>query len=695
MFSRMLRTTSWPSRVFGGRRLLAIGLGIGMAASGGMNMVYAQKSGDLISGIEMQHVSKSIGPGKDFFQYVNEGWLESTKIPDDQSNYGSFTALDDATKETIRVLIEKAAEDLKNATGPAKQVGSLYRSVLDTAARNAAGIKPIEPWLAKIRGAKTKQELTKVMAELDRIGVGGFFGMGVAPDAKKSDQYAVYMGQGGTTLPDRDYYLLDDAKSSDIRTKFRAYVVDMLKVAGNGTPEKSADAILDLETQFAKAQWPRVELRDPIKRYNKMERSEVKQMLSAIDFGTYATVVGAPEDGFIIVGQPSFMKAANSIIESASLENLQDFMVFSTLDTFAPSLTEAIEKRHFDFHETVLSGITEQRPMWRRAVDTCNRLLGMPIGQLYVEKNFPPEAKKRMQEMVGMLTVAFGERIEMLDWMSPGTKQQAKEKLAKFTTKIGYPDKWKDYSSVVMSEKDFVGNLIQVSVFEHQYNWNKLGKPIDRTEWGMFPQTINAYYNPTMNEIVFPAAILQPPFFNLKADDAVNYGGIGAVIGHELSHGFDDSGCKFDGDGNLRNWWTTEDQTEFERRANQLVKQYDGYKPFSDMGVNGKFTLGENIGDLGGLAVAYHAYGLSLKGKEAPVMDNLTGDQRFFMGWSQIWRRKYRDTEMRKRLMTDPHSPSQYRVIGIVSNMDAFYKAFNIKPGDEMYIAPENRVRIW
>jgi endothelin-converting enzyme/putative endopeptidase len=350
---------------------------------------------------------------------------------------------------------------------------------------------------------------------------------------------------------------------------------------------------------------------------------------------------------------------------------------------------------HFAFHETVLSGVTEQEPLWRRGVDACNAMLGMPVGQLYVEKHFSPLAKKRMNELVGNLLRAFEQRIEKLEWMGNGTKAQAKEKLALFTPKIGYPDKWKDYSSVQIVRDDIVGNLGRIAEFEHQYALNKLGKPIDRTEWYMPPQTVNAYYNPLMNEIVFPAAILQPPFFNLEADDAVNYGAIGAVIGHEISHGFDDAGSRFDGRGNLRNWWTENDRTEFEKRANRLVSQYDAYEPLPGMPLSGRFTLGENIGDLGGLSVAYTAYLLSLEGKPAAVLDGFTGEQRFFIGWAQVWRRKYREEEMRKRIKTDPHSPSAYRCNGIVSNLDGFYEAFGIGSKDPMYIAPEKRVRIW
>jgi endothelin-converting enzyme/putative endopeptidase len=395
------------------------------------------------------------------------------------------------------------------------------------------------------------------------------------------------------------------------------------------------------------------------------------------------------------VRQPSFIEGVNKLLVEIPLDTWKDYYTFRVIDAYAVDLTEALEKRHFQFHGTLLSGIEEQKPLWKKGVEACDQVLGEIVGKLYVDKHFPPRAKERMKELVDNLKGAFAQRIDGLEWMSPVTKKQAHEKLSKFTTKIGYPDVWKDYSKLEIKADDLVGNYMRAAEVEFQRDVDRLGGPIDRNEWGMTPQTINAYYNPVMNEIVFPAAILQPPFFNLDADDAVNYGGIGGVIGHEISHGFDDKGSEYDGDGNLRKWWSAEDRGEFERRAKQLTDQYNDYKPFEDMNVNGKLTLGENIGDLGGMAVAYTAYRLSLGGKEAAVIDGLTGDQRFFLGWGQIWRRLYREPELRKRLMTDPHSPSQYRANGIVSNMDAFYSAFEIKPTDPMYIAPEKRVRIW
>jgi endothelin-converting enzyme/putative endopeptidase len=409
----------------------------------------------------------------------------------------------------------------------------------------------------------------------------------------------------------------------------------------------------------------------------------------------HARTSGLPLEGDLIVGQPSFFSGLDRLVADTELKTLQAITRFRIIDTFAGVLDAETEKRSFAFHETALSGVSEQQPLWKRGVDTCSQLLGMPVGQLYVARHFSPEAKQRMQAMVENLKQAFAIRLQALEWMSPGTKQRAMEKLKLFSHKIGYPDRWKDYSSVVIQADSIVDNLIAIHRFEHQYAIQKLGKPIDRGEWLMPPQMVNAYFNPQMNEIVFPAAILQPPFFNLEADDAVNYGGIGAVIGHEISHGFDDQGSKYDGHGNLQNWWTAEDRQEFERRSQQLVKQYAGYRPFADMQVNGELTLGENIGDLGGLNAAYTAYHLALQGKEAPVLDGFTGDQRFFIGWAQVWLFKYREAELRKRLLTDPHSPAKYRTNGIVSNIDAFYQAFAIPTGSPMWLDNQARVRIW
>lgn len=648
-----------------------------------------------LSGIELQYVSPTLTPGDNFYEYVNEGWLKNTEIPGDQSNYGSFSKLDDEAKEAIRILIEEAASAGAPDGSDAQKVGDFFKSYTNVELRNQLGTKPIEPILAEIKAATDAQSMAKLVASLLRKGIAGPLAVYVSIDAKKSDQYTVYVTQSGTTLPDRDYYLKDDTQYQAARAALKTYIEDMLTKFGHAKPADAAGRILDLETRLAEIQWTRVENRDPNATYNKYARSEFVSALSGFDVATFLTAVGLPQQDQFIVRQPTYMEKLELLIPQVPLATWQDYYTFQVIDSFAVDLTEELERRHFDFHMTALSGVEEQLPMWRRGVEASNGILGEVVGKLYVEKHFPPEAKVRMLELVENLKKAFAKRIVDLEWMSPVTKKQAHEKLAKFTTKIGYPDEWKDYSKLVIKADDLVGNFIRAGEVEHARQLAKLNGPIDRNEWFMTPQTINAYYNPTMNEIVFPAAILQPPFFSLEADDAVNYGGIGGVIGHELSHGFDDKGSEYDGDGNLRKWWSEDDRQEFDKRAALLTKQYSAYKPFEDMNVNGDLTLGENIGDLGGMAVAYEAYRMSLEGKEAPVIDGLTGDQRFFYGWAQIWRRLYREPELRKRLVTDPHSPSEYRCNGILSNMDAFYEAFPVKPDNPMYIAPENRVRIW
>jgi putative endopeptidase len=660
------------------------------------SMIIAQENPKkLLSGVEREHFDLSIPPSEDFFQHVNGKWLKNTPIPADQSNYGSFTILDIQTKDAIRSLIEEASAQA-NPSPIAKQVGDFFRSFTDVEQRNKLGISPIQPMLDQVRAITSKEQLIEVCGRLSRMGVPSFFGLGVDVDARRSDQYAVYVSQDGITLPDRDYYLVvDDAAKGKVRQSFLLFIEQSLKDVDWSDATRLSEDILDLETKFAKSQWTQVQLRDPVKGYNKMPSSAFASTYTNLLWEKFAPTVGVPVGSELIVGQPSFFQSASDILELTDLETLKAYLAFQIVDTYAPSLSEELEKKHFDFHETVLSGVAEQQPLWRRAVDACNRLLGMPVGQLYVEKYFSPKAKLKMNSLVKNLLSAFERRIDQLEWMGKGTKAQAKEKLSLFTPKIGYPDKWKDYSSVDIVPDNLVANLMKIAEFEHVTQLNKLGKPIDRSEWFMPPQTVNAYYNPTMNEIVFPAAILQPPFFNLEADDAINYGAIGAVIGHEISHGFDDSGAQYDGKGNLRDWWTENDKAEFKTRSSMLVSVYDAFSPLPNSKVNGSLTLGENIGDLGGISVAYTAYKLSLADAKAPEIDGYSGDQRFFIGWAQVWRRKYRDQEMLKRLMTDPHSPSQYRCNGIMSHFDTFYEAFAVKDGAKMYVDPSKRVRIW
>ena len=648
-----------------------------------------------VSGIDPSLFSERVSAGDDFYRYANEGWLESTEIPADKSRYGSFTILADETREKVRRLIEGAAERSSEPGTAAQKVGDLYQSAVDLDARNAAGTEPLAALLRKIEQAESKRSLAGVMGELIRSGVPIPAIPSVGVDARDSEQYTVYVRQNGLTLPDRDYYLQDDERYVQLRNELKDYVADLLSEIGIDDPQSAADAVIQIETQLAQSQWTKTENRDPEATYNRKTSDELTELFGAFPWQAFAEAAEIANREAYVARQPSFLEGFGELFASTSLQDWKHYLQLRVLDAYANTLSESIERRHFEFHGTAISGVTEQEELWKRGVNLTSGVLGELVGQLYVEKHFTPAAKARMNELVDNLIEAFRGRIETRDWMGKGTKQQALKKLSMFTTKIGYPDKWKDYSALQIDSPVLAENLLAASRFEYAHELSKLDGPVDRDEWHMTPQTVNAYYNPTMNEIVFPAAILQPPFFNMAADDAVNYGGIGAVIGHELSHGFDDKGSKYDGTGNLRQWWTEDDRSEFERRAQSLVKQYGEFEPVEGNFINGELTLGENIGDLGGLSVAYQAYRLSLEDQPAPVIDGLTGDQRFFLGWSQIWRMLYRQPELLKRLVTDPHSPPKYRVNGVVRNMDAWYKAFDIKPDASLYVPPDDRVRIW
>ncbi|MFK8112362.1 MAG: M13 family metallopeptidase [Rubripirellula sp.] len=648
-----------------------------------------------VAGIDQALFSDTVSAGENFYLYANQKWLKKTEIPSDKSNYGIFTVLDDATRSQVRTLIEEAASTEAKKGSAAQKVGDLYESVLDTETRNKAGTKPIRSMLQQISRIRSKKDFAATLGSLSRNGIYGPLVPYVNVDARDSDNYAIYVTQAGLTMPDRDYYLEDDDRYVKLREEVQVYMADMLKHVQVADPIAAAKAVFEIEKKIAEKHWTKTENRDPVKTYNKNSTEEIVELLGEFKWATYADTSGISGQKSFVVRQPTYLSAFAEVFAEVGLDDWKNYLRLRIIDAYASDLSEEIERRHFDFHSTAISGVAEQEPLWKRGVNATGSVLGELVGQLYVEKHFKPAAKSRMNELVENLKRAFAERIETRDWMGKGTQKQAFEKLSMFTTKIGYPDKWKDYSDLSIDSPVLATNLIAYSEFETKRELKKLGEPIDRTEWHMTPQTINAYYNPVMNEIVFPAAILQPPFFNMMADDAANYGAIGAVIGHELSHGFDDKGSKYDGKGNLRMWWTESDREEFERRAKGLVGQYAEFEPIEGNFVNGELTLGENIGDLGGLSVSYHAYRLSLDGQEAPVIDGLTGDQRFFLGWSQIWRRLYREPELLKRLVTDPHSPSEYRVNGIVRNMDAWYEAFGIKPSDPLYLKPEDRVRIW
>ncbi|MBM3997995.1 MAG: M13 family metallopeptidase [Planctomycetes bacterium] len=648
------------------------------------------------SGIDRSGFSAIASPGEDFYQHVNGTWLEKTEIPADKSDYGIFTYLTDESQKALREIVERASARSGRQPGSDEQkVGDAYQSFVDVDRLEKLGIDPLRPHLDRIAGLASKADLARHMAENQRRGVTNPFAAYVSPDAKKSDEYAIYLTQSGLSLPDRDYYSSDEERFRRIREALAKYVRDLMAEAGFTQADRIAKNVVDLETRIAESHWDRVQNRDPIKTYNKATAEELGALMPHFPWSDFAAASGIAKPVTIVVRQPTYLKAFDQLFDTTPLDAWKDYCAYQLVSSYAGALSSKFDTLHFDFFDKTLRGVSEPSPRWKRGIQTLDGVLGELIGKIYVREYFKPEAKERMTALVENLRKAFGERIQGLDWMSEVTKREALAKLAKVRVKIGYPDRWIDYTKLEIRSDDLVGNLMRAGEFEYDRMIGKLGGPIDRDEWHMTPQTVNAYYNPVMNEIVFPAAILQPPFFSLDADDGVNYGSIGAVIGHELSHGFDDKGSRFDGEGNLRNWWTEEDRKSFDQRGKRLAEQYGAYAPIDNIRINGELTLGENIGDLGGVNVAFRAYQLALGDAPAPEIDGFTGSQRFFLGYAQIWRRKYRDEELRRRLLTDPHSPARFRVIGIVSNIDAFYDAFDVKPGQPMYVAPENRVRIW
>ncbi len=648
----------------------------------------------LVSGIDLANFDKSVRPQDDLFRHVNGSWLENFEIPADKSNYGSFTKLAEKAKEDVKAIIEDSAKMQAEKGSDAQKVGDLYKSYMNTDLIEKLGTKPLMPEFAKIDAIKNGDDLSQYLAYAQMISTGPF-GVFVYADPRDPETYITQMGQGGLGLPSRETYIDEDEKSADIRKAYVEHMTKMFDLAGVENRAKHAAQIMKFETELAQKQWPKEKMRNPVARYNKKSLAELKTLMPNTNWDAWKAEAQLDAMQQAIIGQPDYFVAVDKMMADVDLETWKSYFKWHMLTGAAPFLNSAIADENFRFYQGVLSGVEEQEPRWKRGVDVINGVLGEVVGKIYVQKHFKPEAKKRMTVLVENLRKAYGEGIKGLDWMGEETKKQALDKLAKFDPKIGYPDKWKDYSELTIEADDLAGNMRRATMVAVKQNREKLGQPIDKTQWFMTPQTVNAYYNPVMNEIVFPAAILQPPFFNLEADDAVNYGGIGAVIGHEMGHGFDDQGSQFDGDGKLRNWWTETDRAEFEKRADKLVAQYNDFTVLDDVHVNGEFTLGENIGDLGGMTIAYKAYQLSKQGKEAPVIDGMTGDQRVFVGWAQVWARKYRDEELRKRIKTDSHSPSEYRANGTVMNMPEFHQAFDVKPGDKMYKAPEERVKIW
>ncbi len=638
-------------------------------------------------GFDTSGMDTTANPGDDFYAYANGTWAKNTPIPDDKSNYGMFTKLDDLSKIRVREVLDAEKEIAGSKAGMA------YASYLDTATVEKLGLKPIEPWLGKVRAVKTKADFEKLMVEGAPMGVGALFGGFVGQDDKDPDTYIFQIFQGGTGLPDRDMYLVDNEKFAAIRTAYKAYLVQMLDLMGEANTTARADAIFEMEKKFAEVQWTREDSSDATKTYNKFTLAKLDESTPGLKISSLLGKIN-PKIKDVLVAQPSALTGIAKIYAESDIKVLKDQMLVNSLSSFANVLPDSVSDTTFAFYGTVLQGTPKREERWKRAVGFAEGAVADDVGKAYADKYFPAETKAAMKVLVNNVLGAMGRRIDTLEWMQPETKVKAKEKLANFTVKIGYPDQWHDYSKLTIKADDLFGNEVRANKWGFADNMSKIGTPIRRWEWGMNPQTINAYANFGMMEVVFPAAILQPPFFDPKADDAINYGGIGAVIGHEISHHFDDQGAKFDAHGKLSDWWTEADVKAFEAVGKELIAQYDAYEIFPGANVKGEFTLGENIGDLAGLTIAYDAYKHSLGGKDAPVLDGVTADQRFFLGWAQVWRRNYREANLRNRLITDPHSPSTQRV-WVVRNLDKWYEAFQPDANSKLFLKPEDRVRIW
>ncbi|MCX6455427.1 MAG: peptidase M13 [Actinobacteria bacterium] len=649
------------------------------------------------SGIDLKHLKPSVRPQDDLYRHVNGTWIDSAEIPADRSSDGAFYRLYEQAELHVRQIIEDLSAQSSTPKSIPQKIGDLYRSFMDETCANTLGLEPVANYLAKALAVKDASEFHKTLGEFESLGLGGLFYQYITTDNMDSTSNIIYVGQSGLSLPDEAYYR--EEEFAEIRTSLLTHIEKMFTLAKIANPADHAKRIFDLETQIASHHWDQVRDRDATLTYNKMTMQELRENSTGLDWDLWLATSGAPAAAFnsIIVRQPSFFTGVGNLLENFDAAAWSSWLAWHLLSGAASYLSSEFINENFAFYGTTLSGTPELKARWKRGVGLVEGSLGEAVGQIYVEKHFPPAAKERMVDLVANLIEAYRIDIAALNWMSPETKSKAFEKLDKFTPKIGYPDKWRDYSKLEISATDLLGNLARISKFNQDFEYAKIGAPVDRTEWLMTPQTVNAYYNPGMNEIVFPAAILQPPFFDLEADDAANYGGIGAVIGHEIGHGFDDQGSKYDGDGNLNNWWTDSDRTEFEKRAAKLIAQYEELRPLEaqDVHVNGALTIGENIGDLGGLTIAIKAYQLSLNGKSSPVIDGLTGNQRLFMGWAQCWRQKMRAEEVRRRVATDPHSPDEFRCNQVVRNLDEFYEAFGITENDGLFLPENERVRIW
>ena len=667
--------------------VLAAALSLNWSAAAEIDAIAAPRFGTW--GFDLSGRDEAVKPGDDFFAYANGGYMKQTEIPTDRARFGNFDALAILSEERVHGILKAAAAHPDESTA---RIGAFFTAFMDEDRVEEAGAKPLAPELEQIRSATALADLAIIMGQPGGMGR-GLFNAGISADAKEPVRYAVYVGSGGLGLPDKDYYLKPSFAA--IKTKYEAYVKTLLTLIDWPDAEKQATEIVAFETKLAEASWDRAELRDRDKTYHAMSQDEMAKLAPGFGFHEMMEARGLGKVPRVIVTDDSAFPKKAAIFAATPLDTLKAWMAYGTADAASPFLSKAFVDTQFEFRAKTISGQPEQMDRWKRGVAAANQALGEDIGRIYVARYFPAESKQRMLELVANIKTALAARIDKLDWMGEATRKAAQEKLARFSVKIGYPDKFRDYSKLVVKPDDLYGNVDRSGRFEWQREIDRLDQPVDRQEWGMPPQKVNAYYNSTFNEIVFPAAILQPPFFDPQADPAINYGGIGGVIGHEISHGFDDQGRKSNGEGVLKDWWTNEDTENFNQRAAKLGAQYESIEILPGERVNGKLTMGENIGDMGGMTLALAAYRASLGGKPAPVIDGLTGDQRVFFGWAQVWRTKIRDEALIKQIHSDPHAPAEARVNGVVRNIDAWYEAFDVKPGDKLYVAPEDRVKIW
>jgi len=644
-------------------------------------------------GLDLTMRDTSVKPGDDFYHYADGHWIATHQIPPDRTRWGSFEELEDLSEQRVHTIIEGLPAQAP-AGSVAQKVGDYYRAYLDTEAIERAGLAPAREALDAIAAARNPEDVARLMGRPD-LALPAPLRVGMTTDQKNPDRYIVAITQSGLGLPDRDYYLKDDAVYASLRDKYRAHIARMLALAGDAGASEEAQSVLELEKRIAKLHWPVAKRRDRDLTYNLRSRAELDQLAPGFPWQAWLAADGLDGQKEFVVRELDAVQGLEQLLTSVPVGQWRAYLRYHYLALTADLLPKAFDDEDFDFYGRTLHGQQQQRERWKRAVLAVDRDLGEAVGELYVQRYFPPSSKLKMLDLVENLRATYAERIAKLTWMTPATRKVALEKLAAFHPKIGYPDKWRDYSALTVVKGDAFGNATRAAVFDWQRRLRRMDGPTDRGEWGMTPQTINAYYNATFNEVVFPAAILQPPFFDPNADDAVNYGGIGGVIGHEMGHGFDDQGSKSDARGVLHTWWQPEDTEAFKSRVDRLAAQYDGYTVLPGLNINGRLTLGENIGDLGGLSVAYQAYHRSLHGRKPPVLDGLTGDQRYFLAWAQVWRGLYRDEQLRSQVMSNPHSPNEFRVNGVVRNVDAWYQAFDVHPGDKLYLPPQERVHIW